>query len=65
MGFKDCHSGQFGTINERYFSHYVRASGYLICRRNRSKLVEESLFALIYLLLGAKFIILYFKWRVG
>ena len=33
--------------------------------RNRAKLVEGSLFALIDLLTGAKFITLYFKWRAG
>ena len=32
--------------------------------RNRSKLVERSLFAIIDLLQGAKFILLYFKRRV-
>ena len=33
--------------------------------RNRSKLVEKSLFVMIDLLQGAKFILLYFIWRVG
>ena len=33
--------------------------------RNRSKLVEGSLFAIIGLLLGAKSITLFFIWRVG
>ena len=56
-GFKDCH---FGTINARYISRY-----YLIRPRNRSKLVERSLFAIIDLLQGAKFIFLYFIWRVA
>ena len=37
----------------------------LIRLRNRSKLVERSLFAIIDLLQGAKFFVLYFIWRVG
>ena len=37
----------------------------LIRLRNRSKLVDGSLFALIDLLPGAKYITLYFIWRVG
>ena len=40
-------------------------SGDLISHRNLSKLVEGSLFAIIDLLLGAKFIALYLIWRVG
>ena len=54
MRFKDCHFGQFGTINARYISRYYRVSGELIPLRNRSKLVERSLFAVINLLQGAK-----------
>ena len=53
-GFKDCHFGQFGTINARYISLYQRVSGMLIPLRNRSKLVERSLFSTIDLLQGAK-----------
>ena len=64
MGFKDCHFGQFGTINPRYISRYYRVSGDLNRLRNCSKLVERSLFAITDLLQGAKFILLYFKWRV-
>ena len=37
----------------------------LIRLRNRSKLVERSLFAIIDLLQGTKSILLYFLWRVG
>ena len=33
--------------------------------RNRSKLVEISLLAVIDLIQGARFILLYFIWRVG
>ena len=33
--------------------------------RNRSKLVEIGLFAVIDLIQGARFILLYFIWRVG
>ena len=44
-GFKDCN---FGTINERYISRYQRERGDLIRLRNGSKLVERSLFAIIY-----------------
>ena len=40
-------------------------SGDLFRLRIRSKLVEGSLFAIIYSLLEAKFITLYFIWRVG
>ena len=68
MGFKDCHFGhfdQFGTINDQYISRFERVSGDLIRLRNRSKLVKENLFAITDLLLGAKFIFLYFIWRVG
>ena len=65
MGFKDCHFGQFGTINTRYISLYQRVSGELIPLRSRSKLVEKSLFARIGLLQGAKTILLYFIWPVG
>ena len=67
MGFKDSHFGhfdQFKTINARYNSRYERVSGDLIRLRNRSKLVERSLFAIIDLLQRAKSIVLYFIWRV-
>ena len=37
----------------------------MIRLRNRSKLVERSLFAINGLLQGAKSILLYFIWRVG
>ena len=40
-------------------------SGDLIRPRNRSKLVKRSLCATIGLLQGAKYILLYFVWRVG
>ena len=40
-------------------------SGDFIRLRNRSKLVERSLFAINELLQGAKSIRLYFIWRVG
>ena len=63
--FKDCNFGQFGTINARYISRYKRVSGELNRLRSRSKLVERNLFARIDLLQGAKFIFLYFIWRVG
>ena len=46
------------TINARYISRYKRVSGELIRFRNRSKLVERSLFAIIDLLQGAKSILL-------
>ena len=39
--------------------------GELISLRNRSKLVQGRLFAIIDLLLEAKFITLYFIWCVG
>ena len=64
-GSKDCHFGQFGTNNARYNSRYLRVSGELIHLRNRFKLVKRSLFAIIGLLQGAKFILLDFIWRVG
>ena len=51
MGFKDCHFGQFGTINALYFSRYQRASGDFIRLRNCSKLVEGRLLAIIDMLL--------------
>ena len=63
--FKDWHFGQIGTINKWYISRYLRVSGDLIRLTNRSKLVERSLFAIIYLLQGAKSILLYFIWRMG
>ena len=50
--------------NARYNSRYERVSGDLIRLRNRSKLVERSLFAIIDLLQRAKSIVLYFIWRV-
>ena len=53
MGFEDCHFGQFETINARYISRNERVSGDLIRLRNRSKLVEGSLYAITYLLIGA------------
>ena len=53
MGFEDCHFGQFETINARCISRNERVSGDLICHRNRSKLVQGSLYAIIYLLIGA------------
>ena len=53
------------SINDQYVSRYERVSGDLIPLRNRSKLVKENLFAITDLLLGAKFITLYFIWRVG
>ena len=56
---------QFGTIKARYISRYYRLSGDLILLRNRSKLVEESLLAIIDFLLGAKSFTLCFLWRVG
>ena len=43
--------------------HAINASD-LIRLKNRSKLVEASLFAIIDLLLAAKFITLYFMWRM-
>ena len=43
----------------------LRVSGDLFRLRNRSKLVEGRLFAITDSLLGAKFINLYFIWRVG
>ena len=46
MGFKDWLFGQFGTNNARYISHFQRVSGDLVRLRNRSKLVEISLFAM-------------------
>ena len=49
----------------RYISRYQRVSGELIRLRNCSKLVKISLFAIIGLLQGVKFILLYFKWREG
>ena len=49
MVFKDCHFAHFGT----YFV-LLRVSRDLIRPRNRSKLVEGSLFAIIDLLLRAK-----------
>ena len=64
-GFTDCHFGQFGTINARYISRYYRVIGELIRLKNRSKLVERSLFAIIDLLQGAKSIVLCLLWRVG
>ena len=64
-GFKDCHFDQLGTINARDISRYSRVSGELIRLRNRSKLVERSLFAIIDLLQGAKSILLCSIWRVG
>ena len=64
-GFKDCHFGQFGTINARYISRYYSVSGNLIRLRNRCKLVKRSLFTIIDLLQEAKSILLYFIWRVG
>ena len=65
LGYKNCHFGQFGTINERYILRFQRISGDLSRLRNLSKLIEGSLFAVIDLLLGAKFLNLYFIWRVG
>ena len=44
-------------------TRYQCVSGDLIRLRNRSKLVKR-IFAIIDLLQGAKFILLYFKWRV-
>ena len=41
------------------------ASGDLIHLRNRSKLVQGSLYAIIDLLIGAKSITLYLIWRLG
>ena len=64
MGFKDCHFGQFGTYRA-IFPRNQRVSGDLIRLRNRSKLVEGNLFAIIDLLTRAKFITLHFAWRVG
>ena len=52
-------------INARYISCYSSVSGELIRLRNRPNLVDRSLFAIIDLLQGAKFIFLHFKWRVG
>ena len=53
-GFKECHFGQFGTINARYISRYKRSvNGNLIRLRNWSKLVEGRLISIINLLLGA------------
>ena len=63
--YKDCHFGQFGTINARYNSQYQRVSGDLIRLRNCSKLVEGSLFAIIDLLLAMKFVLMYIIGRVG
>ena len=45
--------------------YFALLSGDLIRQKNRSKLVEGSLFAIIDLLLGTKFITLYLIWRVG
>ena len=65
MAFKDRHFGQFRTINARYISCYLRVSGDLIRRRNRSKLVERSCFSLTDFFQVAKFILLFSIWRVG
>ena len=64
MGFKVCQFGQFGTINAQHVSRYKRVGVDLIRPRNRSKLVEGSLFAIIGLLIEVKFITLHFIRRV-
>ena len=56
-GFELRHFGRFGTINARYISRYERVSEDLIRLRNNSKLVKISLFAMIDLLQGVKFIL--------
>ena len=43
----------------------INEQGDLIRLRNRSKLVEGKLFAIVDFLKGAKSITLYFKWREG
>ena len=59
-GLKDCHFGEF-WIDFALLTRTRFRAGDLIRLRNRSKLVEEQLclFAVNYLLLGAKFITLY------
>ena len=57
-GFKNCHFGEFGTINVRFAIDLIRL-------RNRSKLVQSSLYAITNLLIGAKSITLFLVWRVG
>ena len=47
-----------------YFALLTRKRD-LIRLRNRSKLIQGSLYAIIDLLQGAKSILLYFIWRVG
>ena len=39
---KDCHSGQFGTINARYISRYQRVSGELIRLKIVPNWLEEA-----------------------
>ena len=53
-GFKDCHFRQFWKINAQYLSCFKRVSGDLIRLRNRSKLAQGSLYAIIDLIIGAK-----------
>ena len=62
-GFKDCHFSHFWTINAWYISRYQRVSANLIRPRNRSKLVQGSLYALIFRFFK-KSITLYLIWRV-
>ena len=66
LRFKDCHFDQFGTISAQFFlALLMRKCRDFIRLRNRFKLLEGSLFAVIDLLLDAKFITLYFISRVG
>ena len=60
-GFKDCDFGQFG----QFWPILTRERKFLIGLRNRSKLVQRSLFAINDLLIGTKSITLYFIGRVG
>ena len=63
--FKDCHFGQFRTVIKRYILRYYCISGDWIRLRNCSKLVEKNTSVISDLLQGAKFILLYFIWRMG
>ena len=60
MGLKIAILANLGQLTRDY-----SVSRYLIRLRNRSKLVERSLFALIDLLQGAKSILSCLIWRVG
>ena len=65
LGLEDCQFGQIGTIKARRNNPARRNLGEIIRLRNRSKLVERSLFVIIDLLQGAKSILLCFIRRVG